>query len=94
MDLLKRFIKYYKPHKKIFIADMAASFLVAVIGMGYPIITRYMLNDFIPNKKIDLQFSVILFLDSTCKLHTKRQCFTQQRIPSFVFNRNYFSKIY
>lgn len=33
---------------------MAASFLVAVIGMGYPIITRYMLNDFIPNKKIDL----------------------------------------
>ena len=54
MDLLKRFIKYYKPHKKIFIADMAASFLVAVIGMGYPIITRYMLNDFIPNKKIDL----------------------------------------
>lgn len=54
MNLLKRFIKYYKPHKKIFIADMAASFLVAVIGMGYPIITRYMLNDFIPNKKIDL----------------------------------------
>ena len=54
MELLKRFIKYYKPHKKIFIADMAASFLVAVIGMGYPIITRYMLNDFIPNKKIDL----------------------------------------
>lgn len=54
MNLLKRFLKYYKPHKKIFIADMAASFLVAVIGMGYPIITRYMLNDFIPNKKIDL----------------------------------------
>lgn len=54
MELLKRFIKYYKPHKKIFIADMVASFLVAVIGMGYPIITRYMLNDFIPNKKIDL----------------------------------------
>ena len=54
MELLKRFIKYYKPHKKIFIADMAASLLVAVIGMGYPIITRYMLNDFIPNKKIDL----------------------------------------
>ncbi len=54
MNLLKRFIVYYKPHKKIFILDMVASFLVAVIGMGYPIITRYMLNDFIPNKKIDL----------------------------------------
>ena len=33
---------------------MLASFLVAVIGMGYPIITRFMLNDFIPNKKIEL----------------------------------------
>lgn len=54
MDLLKRFIKYYKPHKKIFILDMSAAFLVAVIGMGYPIITRYMLNDFIPNQKLDL----------------------------------------
>ena len=54
MDLLKRFIKYYKPHKKIFILDMIAAFFVAVIGMGYPIITRYMLNDFIPNKKLNL----------------------------------------
>ncbi len=54
MDLLKRFIKYYKPHKKIFILDMSAAFLVALIGMGYPIITRYMLNDFIPNRKLEL----------------------------------------
>ena len=54
MELLKRFIKYYKPHKKIFILDMIAAFFVAVIGMGYPIITRYMLNDFIPNKKLNL----------------------------------------
>ena len=54
MDLLKRFIVYDKPHKKIFILDMMCSFFVALIGMGYPIITRYMLNDFIPNKKLDL----------------------------------------
>ena len=33
---------------------MMCSFFVALIGMGYPIITRYMLNDFIPNKKLDL----------------------------------------
>ena len=58
MKNLKRFVHYYKPYKKIFILDMLASFLVAVIGMGYPIITRYMLNDFIPNQKINL---VIIF---------------------------------
>ena len=33
---------------------MIASFLVAVIGMVYPIVTRYMLNDWIPNKNIKL----------------------------------------
>ena len=54
MDLIRRFIKYYKPHTKIFILDMLAAFFVAVIGMCYPIITRYMLNDFIPNQKLDL----------------------------------------
>ena len=33
---------------------MIASFLVAVIGMVYPIVTRHMLNDWIPNKNIKL----------------------------------------
>ena len=48
--MLKRFISYYRPHRHIFTLDMIASFLVAAIGMGYPIITRLMLNDFIPNQ--------------------------------------------
>ena len=52
--MIKRFAHYYKPHKKIFAMDMAASFLVAVIGMFYPIVTRYMLNDWIPEQKINL----------------------------------------
>ena len=52
--MIKRFAHYYKPHKKIFAMDMAASFLVAVIGMVYPIVTRYMLNDWIPEQKINL----------------------------------------
>src|SRR5574344_211467 len=54
MSLLKRFCAYYKPHKLILFLDMAAAFLVAAIGMGYPIITRYMLNDWIPNKNYSL----------------------------------------
>lgn len=52
--MLKRFLAYYKPHRKLFIMDMAASMLVAVIGMFYPVITRQMLNDFIPNRNIRL----------------------------------------
>lgn len=49
--MLKRFIKYYLPHRKLFALDMAASLLVSLIGVVYPIITRTMLNDLIPNRK-------------------------------------------
>lgn len=48
--MIKRFISYYGPHKKIFALDMLASFLIACLGMFYPISTRIMLNKFIPEK--------------------------------------------
>ena len=48
--MLKRFIAYYKPHKKIFILDMLAALAVAMIGIVYPIITRKMLNELIPDR--------------------------------------------
>ena len=48
--MLKRFISYYRPHRLIFTLDMLAALLVALVGIVYPIITREMLNDLIPNK--------------------------------------------
>lgn len=48
--MLKRFISYYKPHKKLLIMDMIAALLISVTGMAYPIITRTMLNEYIPNR--------------------------------------------
>ena len=55
--MLKRFISYYRPHKTIFVLDMLASLLVALVGIVYPIITREMLNELIPNK----QYRLIVF---------------------------------
>ena len=34
--MLKRFLSYYKPHKKLFILDMLASLAVALIGIRSP----------------------------------------------------------
>ncbi len=56
--MFKKFISYYKPHKKLFVLDMLASLFISALGMVYPIVTRSMLNDFIPNKKIRL---IVLF---------------------------------
>ncbi len=48
--MLKRFLSYYKPHILIFALDMLAALAVALVGIVYPIVTRTMLNDLIPNK--------------------------------------------
>ena len=44
--MFKRFLSYYKPHKLIFALDMLASFLVSLIGILYPIVTRKIVNEF------------------------------------------------
>ena len=48
--MVKRFLSYYKPHKKMLALDMLASLLISVIGMVYPIVTNKMLNEYIPEK--------------------------------------------
>ncbi|MBE5774115.1 MAG: ABC transporter ATP-binding protein [Clostridiales bacterium] len=48
--MLKRFISYYKPHKKLLALDLLASLFISIIGMVYPIVTNKMLNNYIPNK--------------------------------------------
>ena len=49
--LLKRFVSYYRPHKKLFAMDMAAALLVSAVGVVYPMITRTMLNTLIPERQ-------------------------------------------
>ncbi len=50
MKMIKRFVSYYKPHKTLFCLDMGAALLVALIAIVYPIVTRLMLNELIPQR--------------------------------------------
>lgn len=56
--MLKKFLSYYKPYKLTFTLDMIASFIVAMLGIVYPMITRVMLNDYIPNQQYEM---IIIF---------------------------------
>ncbi len=67
--MIKRFLSYYKPHKKIFILDMLASLLVSLVGILYPMVTRTMLNDLIPNKNYRM---IIIFGASLFVLYAVR----------------------
>jgi ATP-binding cassette subfamily B protein len=63
--MLKRFISYYKPHRKLLTLDMLAALMISVIGMVYPVVTNKMLNEYIPQKMystIVIAGSIVLIL--------------------------------
>ncbi len=62
--MLKEFIKYYRPYKKLFILDLLAAFLFALCDLVYPMITRNIMDDVIPNKDLRMlsSFAIILIL--------------------------------
>ena len=62
--MVKRFISYYKPYKKLFFLDMLVAFIAAASDLVYPMMTRTLVNDSIPNKNIRMVilFAVVLIL--------------------------------
>jgi len=50
--LIKEFVKYYKPHTKLFILDMVCAFLISGIDLVFPSFTKLALDDYIPNSKM------------------------------------------
>ena len=57
-SLLKRFVGYYKPHKKLFIIDMICAFTISVFNLVYPYITKEIINNYVPNKLIVMLLSM------------------------------------
>ena len=52
MKELKRFISYYRPERRLFLADLLAASIIAVLDLMFPIITRTYMKDFIPNRNL------------------------------------------
>ncbi|WPC40603.1 ABC transporter ATP-binding protein [Clostridium sp. JS66] len=45
MNILKKFIDYYKPYKGMFFMDMFCALVLSAIDLAFPLIVRYLLND-------------------------------------------------
>ena len=45
---LRIFVSYFGTHKKLFIIDMCCAFLVAMVDLLYPLISRHALNELLP----------------------------------------------
>ncbi|MDD6994892.1 MAG: ABC transporter ATP-binding protein [Candidatus Borkfalkiaceae bacterium] len=53
-DAIKRFCSYYKPYKKQFFLDLLCSFAIAVSNMFYPMVARRVMNEFVPDRNLQL----------------------------------------
>ncbi len=54
--MLKRFMAYYKPHKKLFFIDMTCAMLISVMDLIFPMFTRNIVNDIVPAGEMNLLF--------------------------------------
>ena len=55
--MIKKFMQYYKPYKRLFILDLLAALLFSVCDLIYPIITRNIMDDVVPNQ--DLRMLIV-----------------------------------
>ena len=51
--MIRKFARYYRPHKKLFAADMFCAFAISVCNMFFPMITRNMVGVYIPEQNLN-----------------------------------------
>lgn len=75
--MLKRFLKYYKPHKWMFLGDMLCSLFISGIGLLYPIFTNLLLKDYIPHQNFRMiiifgtGLLVLYFIRTLCRYYVQ-----------------------
>ncbi|WP_077366959.1 ABC transporter ATP-binding protein [Anaerosalibacter sp. Marseille-P3206] len=60
--MIKKFVSYYKPHKKLFILDMVCAFFIAILDLVFPVVTKNFINDYIPNGNVSLMIRWTIYL--------------------------------
>lgn len=62
--MIKVFISYFKPYKKLFYLDLLVASIAAICDLIYPMMTRTLVNESIPNRNIRTVavFASILFV--------------------------------
>ncbi|MFK5884136.1 MAG: ABC transporter ATP-binding protein [Candidatus Izemoplasma sp.] len=62
--MIRTFIGYYKNHKLLFYLDLLAATVMSGLNLIFPMVTKYFLDDLIPNDRINMIFTFggILFV--------------------------------
>ncbi len=59
---IKRFTKYYRPHKKLFAIDLLCAFALSGLDLILPVLSKTMVNDVIVAKDLDMAYKIGLAL--------------------------------
>ena len=57
--LLRIFISYFKPHRRLFAIDMFCALFVAAVDLTFPLVSRYAMNELLPGKLFGAFFAVM-----------------------------------
>ena len=61
-SLLRIFISYFKPHRRLFLLDMLCAVLVAAIDLAFPIISRTAMKELLPQHAYGVFFTIMAIL--------------------------------
>ncbi len=56
---LRIFLSYFKPHRKLFYLDMACAFLIALVDLAFPLVSRTAMYDLLPNQAFRAFFTLM-----------------------------------
>ncbi len=61
-SLFRIFISYFGAHKKLFIIDMSCAFMVSMIDVAFPLVSRFAMYDLLPGKLYRVFFTVMAIM--------------------------------
>lgn len=70
--MIKKFISFYKPYKLLFTLDLIVAFIASLCDLVYPMMTRSLINNSIPNREFrtiiifGITLLIIFFIKAAC----------------------------
>jgi ATP-binding cassette, subfamily B, bacterial len=60
--MVRKFVQYYKPHKRLFLLDFSCAFLISIIDLISPIVAKNIIDNIIPSKNLKLLIIIGIIL--------------------------------
>ena len=57
--MLRIFLSYFKPHRRLFILDMICALFIAVVDLAFPLVTRWSINSLLPEGAFRVFFTLM-----------------------------------